>query len=1089
MKKVYFLTLGIVMSALFAYAQTPIKGRITDKKGEPMPGVSILVQGTTIATVSDVNGEFEITPPAADSGSTKKPKLIISFIGLKTLTVDADADLSKLVMEEDSQQLSEVIVSGMAIEKDKARLGYAVQNVSSEELQRANETNIVNALNSKVAGVQIVSSSGTPGAASTIRVRGTNSFQNNFQPLFVIDGIPIDNTETASSQERDANVPFTQGVNNSNRAVDIASEDVENITVLKGPAATALYGIRAANGAIIITTKKGKFGSGKPQFTLTAGYSVEQVNKLPEFQNKYAQGRLRGGVPTYRGPETGEGWSWGPDVSSLRYLTSSPNPYTGFDIVDQSVAPADAPGVKTYENTKNLFVNGSTRNLGFSATAGNDRANYIFSINNVSQKGVIPLSSFERTSIRLNSEYKFTDKLKIMGSVNYINSGGLRLQQGSNLSGLMLATMRTPITFDNAGGYSKPWENSASYLLPDGQQRSYRAGGIYDNPYFSIARNQTRDDVNRIISFGQAKYQFNDFMSATYRLGIDYYADNRRGGYDINSAAYASGRTFEDRLSNADITSDLIFTFDKKFGNIDVTVNAGHNMFDSRFGRVYAQGDGLTVPDFQSLSNASSYLAYQTNTWVRRYGVYADATIGYKSRYYLNITARNDWTSTLARGNNSFFYPSVSASYIISEDLKDLGILPDDNVLSFWKLKASWAQVGRDAPAYSTYTIYGQPLANDGYTNGIPFPYAGINGLQSGTTGGSSQPSLGNPNLKPEQNTTYEVGTDISFFKKRIGLDFTYYNSTNKNLIVQAQVASSSGYQYQFVNTGEIQTKGIEIVLNAVPVKASGFEWSSSVNFTRYRNKVIALGPGIDNLFRNGFTGSGSFAIPGQAYGVFYGDAYAKDAATGKYLIGPDGLPILDSEPRILGDPNPDWIAGWRNTFSYKGIYLTALLDFRRGGDVWNGTKGALQFFGVHKDTEDRTSTTVLDGVKVDDNGDIIRDANGNPVANDIEIVKDQTFWQSYSSFGGANDFSMEKVNWVRLRDVSIGYSFPKSLVSKMKLTGLDFSLFARNALLFTNYSGIDPETNLTGSSSGSGIDYFNMPNTRSFGANLKVTF
>lgn len=1082
MKKVYLSVLLTLIVSFFAFAQSPVTGKITDKSGTPLPGVSVVIQGTTNATVTDENGEFSIDVPSGAEGEKKK-KLIISFIGMKTLVLDQDADFSNLVLTEDTKIMDEVIVSGMAIEKDKTRIGYAAQNVSGEELQRSFETNVVNALNGKVAGVQIISSAGTPGASSTIRVRGTNTLGTNFQPLFVVDGIPIDNSETASSQERDANVPFTQGVNNSNRAVDLASDDIESITVLKGPAATALYGIRAANGAVIVTTKRGKFGMAKPEFSFNLGYSIDQVNKLPEFQTKYSQG-ING---RYFDPATNQAASWGALIDTLRYAPNTTNLFTGRNIVGVSQAP-DGERVTPFENPKNFFVLGSTRNIGFSAAGGTNISNFRFSLSNTSQNGVVPLSTFDRTSLKFVSSFKLTDKLILTGQANYINSGGTRMQQGSNLSGLMLGLFRTPPTFDNSGGFDRPWENEAAFLLPNGRQRAYRGNGTYDNPFFSVARNQTKDDVNRIIAFGEAKYTFNENLFATFRLGIDFYSDVRRGGFDRFAAAFPAGRTFEDRISNSDITSDLIVTYTKKFGDFDVIANVGHNFFDSQFGRTYAQGDGLTARDFQSLSNASSYLSYQSNAWIRRYGVYADVNFGYKSRYYLNVTGRNDWTSTLAKENNSFFYPSVGLSYLLTEDLKDLGVIQDESILSFAKLKASWAQVGRDAPAYSTYTIYGQPLVGDGYTNGIPLPYAGINGLQSGTSGGSSQPVLGNPNLKPEQNTTSEVGAEMAFLNKRVGFDFTYYQTLNKNLIVNAQIASSSGYQYQLVNTGEIETKGIELVVNAVPIKTGDFTWETAFNYTRYRNKVLALGPGLDNLFRNGFTGSGSFAIPGQPFGVFYGNAYLKH--DGKYLVDPDGFYIIDPEARVLGDPNPDWLGGWRNTFSYKGFYLTALLDIRVGGDVWNGTRGALEFFGTHKNTEDRSQPTkILEGIQADYDGTLITDANGSTIDNDIEIST-QDYWRfAKSSFGGANDFSMEKVNWVRLRDVSIGYSFPKSLVSKIKLSGLDVSLFARNALLITNYTGIDPETNLTGSSSGSGLDYFNMPNTRSFGGNLRVTF
>ncbi len=1091
MRRLYALFLFGLLSATAAAQERTITGTVAAAEdGSMLPGVNVVLKGTTQGVVTDVNGAYSISVPG--------PQAIITYSYIGRISQEeavGERSVINVRLANTSQELSEVVVTGVAISRDKRSLGYGVQTVGSEQITSSRESNVVNALNSKVAGVQVISSSGSPGASASIRIRGTNSISSDYQPLFVIDGVPIDNSEFASAQERDANTPFTQGVSNSNRAVDINPQDIDNVTVLKGPAAAAIYGIRAANGAIIITTKKGRNNpGGKLSVTLSSRFSVDQVNKLPELQNKFAQGS-RG---RYRGPETGASGSWGPAVDTLRYANSNitgafPEGYpfnNGLGpIVGRSAANAGNTPVRTFDPPRDFFVPGYTWDNNVSLSGGSERSTFYGSINRYTQTGIIPNTDFKKTSLRFTASTQVTPKLELMSSINYVNSGGARAQQGSNTSGIMLGLLRTPITFDNSGGFDRAWENPTAYLVPDGRQRSYRfrnsdASVTYDNPYFTVARNLTRDNVDRFLGFGEARYKFADWISTTYRLGIDAYSDRRKGGFDINSSAYPQGRAFEDRITNRIINSDLIVSMRRKVNGFDIVGNFGHNVYSSRNDRIYQQVDNLGIANFLSLSNGTSFYGYQQNSRILRYGLYGDVNVGYADRYYLGVTLRNDWSSTLPKANNSFLYGTVNGGYVFSEDF-----FPQNEVVNFAKIRGSFAQVGRDAPAQSVNTVFGQGSFVDGYTSGILFPFNGQNGYSQGTTAGSSQPVLGNPNLKPEVNRTYEAGLEMQFFKNRASFDLNFYLADNRNQIVLAPIASSSGFQYQTVNSGRLQNKGIELTLNATPVLSpSGFRWDITANYTRNISKVLALAPGIDNLFLNGFTGSGAYAIPGQPFSVFYGTDFAR-TPDGRVLLFRDATtgelaPQLSGTPRILGDPNPTFLANLRNRFEFKGFFVNTLLDIRVGGTVWNGTRGALDFFGRSKETETRGDTLSMTGV--------LADANGNPTQETVtaRIVRDQSWYQNLgSSFIGSNAWSMETVNWVRMRELTLGYTFNSGLVKRLGVASLQVSAYARNLFLITNYKGVDPETSLTGTSNGFGIDYFNNPNTRTFGGNVVVSF
>jgi TonB-linked SusC/RagA family outer membrane protein len=1069
----YFWLLVFSLAATTASAQITVTGKIKTSGGEILMGAIVTEVGQPKGVLSDNEGNFSITVTDVNS------KLRFTYIGYAELILPLEGKTTiDATLIESSKSTGEVIVTAAGIERSTRTLGYAVQTVDGETLNKSKETNMVQALAGKIAGVQITQSAGTPGASSSIRIRGTASMTGSYEPLFVIDGIPIDNSETNSDGDPSINNTL-QGVNNSNRAIDINPADIENITVLKGPAATALYGIRAGNGAIVITTKKGKRGSKKMTVNYSGDFRLETVNKLPNLQNQYSQGNNG----KYLDPTTGSRLSWGALVDSLRY-DGIPNVFDQHGEIVGKSDPTAKGAVTPYDNVKDFFQTGRTWDHNVSLSGGGENSGFYASLGHLDQQGIIPNTEFKRTSFRFTVEEYLTSKFKVTGSANYINSTGKRANQGSNLSGIMLGLLRTPITFDNSNGLGKDAVNNPSaYLLDPLTQRNYRGGGGYDNPFYTVNQNRYYDETNRLIGFLQGDYLLTDWAKLTYRVGIDTYTDSRKGGYDYPSRAFPKGRIFDDKMTNKDITSDLILNINKDLGNgLVISGNFGQNFFQSSYERIYTQADGLTIPNLFAISNGSTFRTNQFAAQLQRMGLYGDVTFSYRQRYYLNITGRNDWSSTLEKGHNSFFYPSMNLGYIFTEDLG----LNNNKIFNFGKLRFSVAQVGRDAPAYSTRNQFGQPTVSDGYTSGVTFPFNGTGGYIYGTSVGGSYTSLNNPNLRPEINTTLELGTELQFLQNRLKLDVNLYQSTSRDQIVSVNTPSSSGASGALLNAGTLENKGIELSLSGNIVETKEFTWTTTLNYSRNISKVVKLPEGADRVSLVGFAGINSYAIAGQPYGVLYGTDYVK-TDDGTLILGKDdGLPIINATPTVIGNPNPTFLLSWRNSFTYKNVSLSVFWDGRFGGKIWNGTRGALNYFGVGGETQGRATDSIsFTGFRAD--------ANGNATDEKIttKIAKNQNYYNGGigDGFNSINSIYMEDASWVRLREVSVSYSFPKSWLEPIKLSALSLSFYARNLLLITKYSGVDPETNLSGTTNGFGIDYFNNPNTRSYGVNLRVTF
>jgi TonB-linked SusC/RagA family outer membrane protein len=1041
MKTYFTLFLLTLASALFAQDKM-ITGKVSAASDSTaMPGVTVLVKGTVIATATEADGTFKLKVP------TSAKTLVFAFMGMKSKEVEiGTADFIPVVLVTDAVKLDEVVVTALGVSREKKSLGYAVSEVSGEDVARSGESNIIEGLAGKASGVQVIGSGGTPGASSRILLRGPQTIEGEMQPLIVVDGIPINNTtEDLFGSDPEG------GVNNSNRALDINPDDIESVTILKGPAAAALYGSRAGAGVIMYTTKKGKFKSG---LGVTYGSSVEvlQVSKLPEKQSTYAQGDYVGGVPTYitsaQGPNGrslgGTPNSWGPTIASLA-----------------------AQGVQKYDNVGNFFQTGTTFTNNLGITGGSETTRFRLSLANTSNNGIIPNTWLKRNNITLSGEHRIGEKLSVNASFSYANTATQLPQQGSNLSGVMLGLMRAPASYD-----------LSNYQFSNGYNRTYN--DIYDNPFFTVQKNLFNSNVNRIISNTGLDYRPLSWLSITYRLGIDNSSDYRRQIYAISSLgdvnSTGNGQVSYATANSLQVYSDLIATAKKSFGeNIHSSLSLGNNIWNHSYQSTLARGSGLSVPDFYNLSNASQLYSSNREEYQRSYAYFLDGNIDYKSAVFLGFTGRNEWASTFGQNKNNFFYPSVHMSVVLSELMK----MP--KWLSFAKVRAAYAQSGTAAQIYSNRTYYTQPTFADGFNPGNGFPFGGQNGMGINTT-------IGNPNLKPERLKGQEYGLDLRFLEGRLNLDLTYYYQLSSDVLLSLPIAPSSGFQFIHDNAGELSNKGFEIQAGGSPIKKKNFSWDISLTWSKNISKVLKLAPGVEAYPVPGGAQE-AYALVGQPYGVLYGTKWQR-TPDGKLILDPaTGLPFVDPKNGVLGNPYPDWISGIRNTLHYKKWSFTFLWDIKHGGMMWNGTYGRMNHIGTSKESENRNTTFLIDGVVssgINSQGYAMATTTAN-----TKPVSGYDYWNTFKGDGSnsATENSIQDAGWVRLRDVILAYRLDLK-PNKYHLRYIDFSLTGRNLLLFTKYTGVDPETSLSGAGSNTqGTDWFNNPGTRSYLFGLKAGF
>ncbi len=1076
----------LCITQTFAQSRT-VTGTVTAKEdGLPVPGATVRVKGSNTGTQTSQSGTYSITVP-------ENGVLVFSFIGYNTLELPAGNAIVNAVLTNNNRALSEVVVTALGIRKEKRAIGYAEQSVNADALTAGNQTDLLNGLNGKVAGAQITSSSGTPGAAVYIQLRGQNSITGNNQPLFVIDGVPIDNSNNTTTVGGFAGTT----AQSTNRGTDINPDDIENVSVLKGPAAAALYGNLASNGAIIITTKKGK--AGKAQVDFSTGVYVNSVNRLPKLQHQYIRG-LNGGISN---SNTSNRYSWGANIDTL-YWTGVPNAYDQHgDIVGKSSALAKVK-FQPYDNLNSFFRDGVAFDNSVAVSGGNDVATYRTSVTNTYQNSIVPTEYYERTSISFAGQLQLSKRLKASTNISYTSSDGNQPQTGSNLSGIMLGLTRTPISFDNSNGLKDPANNPGSYILPNGttnlsgtNQRDYRNSLSYDNPYWTINNNPYTAVVGRVIGNVQLDYTIGKGFSALYRLGGDNYQDNRHQYYEIGSGGATGGQILDDRYTYRSLNSDLIFSYDKKLGN-DFHFNGkvGNNVYGYKNNELFTNGTGLVASGFNNVANASTITAANPIVTYRTISAYYDLSVDYKSILYLETTGRNDWASSLPKGKNSFFYPSANLSFVFTE----LGELKNSSVLSFGKIRASYSQVGAAPGPFQTTSAFVTAGVTDGFTTGIQYPLAGLGAYNLSS-------NLGNPNLKPEQTRELELGTQLQFFGNRLGIDATVYYSKGTNLIFSQPIASSAGSSSATVNSASLQNKGLELQLTGSPVKGA-FTWNTFINFALNRNKVLTLANGQSQLFLGGFGGgeAGIAAIVGQPMGVIFGYGYTY-ANNQKVISDAPGNGVGPYYPlentgviKTIGNPNPKFKMGFGNTFTYKKLSLYGLIDWKYKGDMYNGTRFSLAALGTSDQTLNRGTSTVFQGVlgHLDANGalvhygaDGITEIAGAGAVNTHSAVYSQAWYQGDGGgFGNIEEAGVEDASYIKLREISLSYDFKDLFFKNSKaIRGLSIGAYARNIIIWTPYKGIDPETSLLGSSGFNGIDYFNNPGAKTIGGTLKVKF
>ncbi len=1051
MRKFTLILALLLMAGLQGvFAQTRvITGTVTSSEDkQPIPGVTVVVPGTTIGTNTGMDGKYVLAVPS------KYTSLTFSYVGMKTKAVTiGTATTLDVVLDNDVMNMDEVVVTAIGIPRETKALSYSVQEVGADDIMKSARTDAVNSLQGKVSDVQVINSAGVAGGATYVQIRGASSITQNNQPLYVIDGIPISGSESGGTYGVD-------GVATSNRNIDINPDDIESMNVLKGGAATALYGLRAASGAIIITTKKGKSTPGKKMSVNFNTYiQFDKVSMLPALQNEYSQGT---GGQWVSGGRT----SWGAKIDTMS-LSKDPsvwNKWKNFDIggslVPNSSSVSKIGPAQSY-NPYNFFQTGVTTNNSLSLMGGTDVSTFYFSFSDNQSKGIVPNNTFRRNTFKLAGDTKLGEKVKLSGTANYMITGGNRLQQGSNTSGVMLGLLRTPTTFDNAAGY----------MLPDVEngtiQRSYRHGRGYDNPYWTANENQYSDHLDRLIGSVQVDYYATKWLSVTYRLGVDWWGRRWKDQMNIySSTAFGDGWDVDGQETEKDMNSDLMINIDKDFAkDFNIKVLLGQNMTRQYYKGLSSTANGMVIPEYYDLNNGTTISSATTTNEIRRAAIYGDATLSWKNMLYLSLTGRNDWTTTLVQGKNSFFYPSVGLGWIFTQ----LPGLKDNKIMPYGKLRVSYAIVAKDAPAYSTITYYNTPAVLDGWTTGLVFPWNGSNAFSLSNT-------LGNNQLKPEKTKTWEVGTDLKFWQNRVGFSYTFFHNKGQDLILSVPIAASTGYSSTTLNAASMTTYGHEVTLDIVPIKSKNWNWDIIINWSCIKNNVDALAPNINQIFLGGFEGSEIDAMVGQPYRTIYGYDWVRDAK-GNMVIGPDGYPVERADMSALGNVDPKWTGGLGTNLRWKDLSLYLLFDVKYGGKMWDGTRGVLDYFGTSAGTLNRDEWYVFPGV------------TSSGQVNTVPVKLDEN-WRTGigSGFVGPMVDYVENSGWVRLRTVTLSYNFTHML-KKTFIKGLSLYFTGTNLWISTKYKGIDPETNLLGASNAQGIDYFNMPGTKSYTVGLNLSF
>lgn len=1077
-KRIHLFLLALAIGVIQGAAQvTTVRGIVTtEEDGEPVIGASVIVKGTSLGTVTDVNGRFELSglPPSAT-------RLLISYISLMAKEV-AIAPQVSVTLKSDTHLLDEVVVTALGISREKKALGYTAQEVKQNALVQGKDNNLLNSLSGKIAGVRITNTQGDVGS-SRIVIRGETSIAGENQPLFIVDGIPVDNSQlNARSSGRDF----------KNAIADLNPEDIKTLTVLKGPNAAALYGARAAHGAIVITTKGGDKRQKGIGITLHSSTQVSFVATLPEFQNLFGQGA--GGRFSYvdgkgAGVNDGVDESWGPrlDIGLLIPQFDSP-----LDADGNRVA---TPWVSHPNNVRDYFRMGISTNNGISIARGDDKYQFRVGYNYEKQVSIVPDAGTNKTNISLNTDYHLAKWIVVGATANYIvytapSLPGSATPSGSNVrsNSPMLQFLwfgRQVDTNSLKADYTRNWNSS-----------------YYDNPFWSASYNTQSQERHRLIGDLHAEFRLTDGLNVRFRTSTDWYNDRRKSKVKWGSAGAGSpyGSYAEDAYTVKENNTEVLVTYIKQLNkNWGIDALLGFNVRNKQYENNYQAAPRLAVADLYTLTNSRDPLISSNDFYrLRQYGLYGSIQLDYRRWAFLNITGRNDWSSTLPVDNNSYFYPSVTASVLLSEAFGWRS-----KAVNYLKIRGGWSQVGADANPYQLATVFTSETAFNG------------NPLQSSSTIGM------NPNLKPEKTSSIEAGFEAAFWDNRLYLDFTYYKTDSRNQILKLATTAASGYTSQVRNAGHIRNRGYEIQLGAVPIQTSkGFRWNLDLNYGANSSKVVKLDDeGLITSYQLYSSGIQILASVGEAYGTLFGTSYVRDA-NGNVVVDANGLPKISTTNKTLGKFTPDWTGGISNTFSYRSLSLSFLIDASVGGSIFSNTNKTGKYTGVLANTlsgrnaehgglwyytdamgnnvrlpESPSYSVSSDGLyyaqvngqstRVYQDGIMVEGVTESGSKNE-EVVSAEKYYHRIYSIAEANVYD---ASYVKLREVALSYRLPRLWTQKLHLQEASVTLTGRNLwTIYKSVPNIDPESALT-TGNAQGVEAYSLPTTRSFGVNLSVKF
>jgi len=1010
--------------SLTAQQEKKITGTVKDEKGEPVIGANVVVKGTTSGTVTDINGNFSLLIIGTNV------ILEISFVGYVTQDVSIGTKTKlNILLAENSKVLDEVVVTSFGIRKTMKQLTYSTQELKGDEMTKTGNPNVLSNLQGKIAGVSVSLNSGMLGKGPDIKIRGSRSLTGDNRPLYVVDGMPI---------------------SGGDRTADLNPNDIETINILKGPAASALYGLRASNGVVIITTKSGSGTKGKPTIELTSNYSFEKIGMLPDTQMEFAQGN--NGVFNANAI-----YAWGPRISTMSTYINQ-------------LGEMEEPGV--YDNDKDFFQTGSTWNSNLTFSNNSDIGHYLFGIGRSDQTGIVPNTSMERTNFKFNGTFKLIKNLSSSLSINYSEVNIHDLPELAGNQNIFRGLMETPPSYNLKG---KPYAKADDPYA----QIFYRA--TQNNPYWIVNNCFRKNKTKRTFGNIYLKYDFNAFLSLNYRIGIDHYDTSGNqflelGMGDVGRTNPPSGGSYTISNNASDIiNSNAYLSFNKTINNdwsIDFIV--GNELYDSRSKSLTSVGSNLIQGNWPNLGNATDITSSNYEYKQRIVGFYANANIGWKNKLFLNGSGRNDIVSNMPSKNRSFFYPSLGLSGIVTE------LIPiTKKLLSYGKVRTTIAEVGQAGSMY--VNSRGFVKTNPG---GYTFPYLGLTSWTQSSTRIS-------PNLKPQNTKSIEIGTDLRFFNNRVGIDYTYYINNSDGQIFEVPVPITTGASTEISNGGQLKSYGHEIMLNLIPIQTHNFKWEFNTNFNTYSNKVKKLYGSTERITIGASDVISVVAEKGQTFPSFYGSAYLRDPESGEiiYESNPNkqdyGKPLKAPQNKVIGTPKPDFEISFINSFSYKDFSLSFQLDWKRGGQIFSQSYIEGIRRGAAGITRDREELTIPDGKKgtvVDGILQVVGD-------NDTQIKKDMSF---YSNVYSVQETGLQDASYLRLREVNFSYNIPQKILSKTFIKNASIFVTGRNLFLITD-SYVDPEVNMSEgsfqSTNSQGVEISQIPQSRSYGFGINVKF